>query len=47
MVRQKAVLMYEEQLTIHVCFKYLVSRTIFIAVQVNKKANNEEVFAPS
>jgi len=28
-------------------FKYLVSRKIFIAVQVNKKANNEEVLAPS
>ena len=31
----------------YTCFKYLVSRTIFTAVQVNKKANYEEVLASS
>jgi hypothetical protein len=31
----------------HTCFKDLLSRTIFIAVQINKKANNAEDLAPA
>jgi hypothetical protein len=30
----------------HTCFKDLISRTRFIAVQINKKTNNREDLAP-
>ena len=46
-LKGKTALIYEEQLAIHVCFKYFVSKTIFISVQVNKKANNGEVLETS